>query len=75
MRGTSRPVISDSGSLNVITIANKHLCKTRARAMQGRYLRLLSSYKQGQGFKTPAATPYLNTGQVPPFPNFVHIRE
>ena len=30
MRGTSRPV-SDSGPLNVITIANKHLCKTRDR--------------------------------------------
>ena len=29
-RGTSRPV-SDSGPLNVITIANKHLCNTRAR--------------------------------------------
>ena len=30
MRGTSRPV-SDSGPLNVVTIANKHLCNTRAR--------------------------------------------
>ena len=30
MRGTSRPV-SDSRPLNVITIANKHLCNTRAR--------------------------------------------
>ena len=30
MRGTSRPV-SDSGPLNVITITNKHSCKTRAR--------------------------------------------
>ena len=30
MYGTSRP-ISDSGALNVITIANKDLCKTRAR--------------------------------------------
>ena len=28
MRGTSRPV-SDRGPLNVITIANKHLCNTR----------------------------------------------
>ena len=31
IRGTSRPV-SDSGFLNVITIANKQLCKTRARS-------------------------------------------
>ena len=30
MRGTLRPV-SDSGPLNVIIIANKHLCNTRAR--------------------------------------------
>ena len=29
MRGKSRPV-SDSGPLNVITIANKYLCNTRA---------------------------------------------
>ena len=30
MRGTSRPV-SDSGPLNVITTANKHLCNTSDR--------------------------------------------